>query len=561
MRHLRMLAESGLTHVHLLPAFDFASVPERRADQAVPLCALSSFAPDSEEQQRAVLAVADQDGFNWGYDPLHYTAPEGSYATEPTGSARVLEFRRMVAALHAAGLRVVMDVVYNHTMADGLAPFSVLDRIVPGYYHRLLADGTVAESTCCSNTATEHRMMGRLVVDSVVTWARQYRVDGFRFDLMGHHPRANILDVQRAVGPGVHLYGEGWNFGEVAYDARFTQATQVHLAGTGVGTFDDRLRDAVRGGGAHGDPTVRGFASGLGPETPLALHDRLKVGLSGALATYRFVTSTGAEMSGAQIDYHGSPSGYTAAPGECVTYVDAHDNEILYDALAFKLPRDTPIVDRARMQILALSFVTLGQGTGFFALGSERLRSKSLDRNSYNSGDWFNQIRWDPAGGNGFGLGLPPAEDNHDQWRWAQPLLAEPSLVPPAEVIELTSARFAELLRIRRSTPVFGLPTAEEVQRRLTFPLGGPGETPGVLVMCLDGTGLDPRWSTVVTVFNATSGETTQTVPALAGVELSLHPELIASADPVLRRATAVAATGTLTVPARSVAVFVAEIA
>ncbi|WP_305786566.1 pullulanase-type alpha-1,6-glucosidase [Symbioplanes lichenis] len=560
-RHLRMLAESGLTHVHLLPAFDFASVPEHRADQAVPLCALSSFAPDSPEQQRAVMAVADRDGFNWGYDPVHYTAPEGSYATEPTGSARVLEFRRMVAALHAAGLRVVMDVVYNHTMADGLAPFSVLDRIVPGYYHRLLADGTVAESTCCSNTATEHVMMGRLVVDSVVTWAREYRIDGFRFDLMGHHPRANILAVQRAVGKDVHLYGEGWNFGEVAYDARFTQATQVHLAGTGVGTFDDRLRDAVRGGGAHGDPTVRGFASGLGADTPLAVHDRLKVGLSGALATYRFVTSTGAEQSGAQIDYHGSPSGYTTAPGECVTYVDAHDNEILYDALAFKLPRDIPIADRARMQILALSFVTLGQGTGFFALGSERLRSKSLDRNSYNSGDWFNQIRWDPATGNGFGLGLPPFADNASQWDFARPLLAEPSLVPPPEVIEMAAARFAELLRIRRSTPVFGLPTAEEVQRRLTFPLGGPAESPGVLVMCLDGTGLDPRWSTVVTVFNATTEATTQTVPALAGVELTLHPELIASADPVLRTATADAAAGTLTVPARSVAVYVAELA
>ena len=562
MRHLRMLAEAGLTHVHLLPAFDYATVPDRRADQAVPECDLAAFPPDSTEQQRAVLAVAAEDGFNWGYDPLHYTAPEGSFAVEPAGSARILEFRSMVAALHAAGLRVVMDVVYNHTMADGLAPFSVLDRIVPGYYHRLLDDGTVAESTCCSNTAPEHLMMGRLVIDSIVTWARDYQVDGFRFDLMGHHPRANILETRVTLDhldPSIYLYGEGWNFGEVAYDARFVQATQVNMAGTGIGTFDDRLRDAVRGGGSFGDdPSEQGFATGLGAATPPAVHDRIKVGLSGALATYRFVTHTGAEHSGAQIDYNGSPSGYAAAPGECVTYVDAHDNEILYDAMAFKLPRSLPMIDRVRMQVLALSLVVLGQGVGFVALGTERLRSKSLDRNSYDSGDWFNQIRWGGADGNGFGLGLPPAPDNEDKWPWARPLLADPELVPSAEMMDLSAARYAELLRIRRSSPVFGLPTADEVQRRLTFPLGGPHESPGVIVMCLDGTGLDQRWSDVVVVFNATTETTVQHVPELSEVGLGLHPELVASADPVLRTATAEA--GTLTVPARSVAVFVADL-
>jgi pullulanase len=563
MWHLRMLADAGLTHVHLLPAFDYATVPDRRADQAVPKCDLAALPPDSPEQQRAVMAVAAEDGFNWGYDPLHYTTPEGSFAVEPAGSARILEFRSMVAALNAAGLRVIMDVVYNHTMADGLAPFSVLDRIVPGYYHRLLDDGTVAESTCCSNTAPEHMMMGRLVVDSIVTWARDHKVDGFRFDLMGHHPRANILETRVTLDhldPDIYLYGEGWNFGEIAYDARFVQATQVNMAGTGIGTFNDRLRDAVRGGGSFGDdPSEQGFATGLGAATPLSVHDRIKVGLSGGLATYRFVTHTGAEHSGAQIDYNGSPSGYAAAPGECVTYVDAHDNEILYDAMAFKLPQTLPMIDRARMQVLALSLVVLGQGVGFVALGTERLRSKSLDRNSYDSGDWFNQIRWNGADGNGFGVGLPPAPDNEDKWPWARPLLADPALVPSPEIMDLTAARYAELLRIRRSSPVFGLPTADEVQRRLTFPLGGPHESPGVIVMCLDGTGLDQRWSTVVAVFNATETVTTQHVPALAGVQLELHPELVASADPVVRTATAEG--GTLTVPARSVVVFVAGLA
>ncbi|MDI6105770.1 pullulanase-type alpha-1,6-glucosidase [Actinoplanes sp. NEAU-A12] len=557
MRHLRSLAEAGLTHVHLLPVNDFATVPDRRADQAVPACDLASFPPDSPEQQRAVMAVADSDGFNWGYDPWHWTTPEGSFATDPAGAARILQMRTAVAALNAAGLRVVLDVVYNHTMGDGLDRFSVLDRIVPGYYHRLLEDGSTAESTCCPNTAPEHAMMGRLIVDSLVTWAREYKIDGFRFDLMGHHPRANILQARTALdrlGGDIALYGEGWNFGEVAYDARFAQATQVNMAGTGIGTFNDRLRDAIRGGGAFGDdPGVRGFATGLGSAVPLWLHDQIKVGLSGALATYRFVAHDGVEHSGAQIGYNGSPAGYAHAPGEVVNYVDAHDNEILYDAMAFKLPSGTSPPDRARMQILALALVLLSQGAGFVALGTERLRSKSLDRNSFNSGDWFNQIRWDPGLGNGFGIGLPPEPDNGDKWDYARPLLGDPALVPAPDLIDLTAERYRELLRIRRSSPVFGLPDAEEVQRRLSFPLGGPGEQPGVIVMCLDGTGLDPRWARVVVVFNATDAPVDPAIPEPDG--LRPHPEMMSSADPVLRTATP------SEVPARSVAVFVDDIA
>jgi pullulanase len=567
MRHLRSLAEAGLTHVHLLPVNDFATVPDRRADQARPACDLTSFPPDSPEQQQAVMAVADQDGYNWGYDPWHWTTPEGSYATDPAGTARIRQLRAAVAALNGAGLRVVLDVVYNHTMGDGLDRFSVLDRIVPGYYHRLLADGSTAESTCCPNTAPEHMMMGKLIIDSLVTWATAYKIDGFRFDLMGHHPRSNILEARLALdhrvdhGRDICLYGEGWNFGEVAHDARFAQATQVNMAGTGIGSFNDRMRDAARGGGAFGDdPGVPGFATGLGSRTPGFLHDLIKVGLAGGLATYRFVNHDGVERSGAQVDYNGSPCGYAASPDETINYVDAHDNEILYDAMAFKLPVTTRAVDRARMQVLALALVVLGQGAGFVALGSERLRSKSLDRNSFNSGDWFNQIRWDPGQGNGFGVGLPPAPDNADKWDFARPLLADPALVPGAEVINLAAARYRELLRIRRSSPVFGLPTAEEVQRRVTFPLGGPGETPGVIVMCLDGTGLDERWRRLVVVFNATDEPTCQTVPDEDG--LRLHPELTASADPLLRGASALTKLdgAELTVPARQVAVFVADL-
>ena len=262
-------------------------------------------------------------------------------------------------------------------------------------------------------------------------------------------------------------------------------------------------------------------------------------------------------MTGADVDYNGSPAGYTAAPGEAVTYVDAHDNEILYDALAYKLPQATPAADRSRMQTVALATTALGQGAGFVTTGSERLRSKSLDRNSFNSGDWFNQIEWDCARGNGFGRGLPPAADNEDKWPYARPLLADPALVPDCAAITSANARYAELLRIRRSSPVFGLPTAAEVQKRLSFPLSGTGETPGVLTMRLDGRGLDDRWSSVTVVFNATPAAARQTVPALRGTAVTLHPVQRASADPVVRTASVDRRTGTLTVPARTVAVFV----
>jgi pullulanase-type alpha-1,6-glucosidase len=586
MTHLTALARAGVTHLHLMPVFDFATTPEKRADQEQPACDLAAMAPDSDRQQACVAAVADRDGYNWGYDPLHYTTPEGGYAVDPSGAARTKEFRRMVAGINQAGLRVVMDVVYNHTAAAGTDAKSVLDQIVPGYYQRLLDDGTVADSTCCADTAPENAMMGKLVVDSLVTWARAYKVDGFRFDLMGHHPKANILAVRAALdkltpardgvdGRAVHLYGEGWNFGEVANDARFVQATQANMAGTGIGTFNDRLRDAVRGGGPFdADPRLQGFASGLltdpngdpangtaAAQRATLLHDQdlIKVGLSGNLASYRFTSSSGAPVTGAQVDYNGAPAGYTAAPAEAITYVDAHDNEILYDALAYKLPQATSALDRARMQSVALATTALGQGVGFVAAGSERLRSKSLDRNSFDSGDWFNQINWDCTTGNGFGRGLPPAADNTDKWPYAKPLLADPALIPSCAAVNLSDARYRELTRIRQSSPLFGLPTAAEVQKRLAFPLSGTAETPGVITMTLDGRGLDRRFASITVVFNATPEPVTQTVAGLAGRNVTLHPVQRASADPVLRTASFAKATGTFTVPPRTTAVFVQD--
>ncbi len=571
-RHLRELARAGTSYVHLLPAFDIATIPERKADQARVDCDLASYPADSDKQQECVGKIAAKDAYNWGYDPYHYTVPEGSYATDPDGTARTVEFRKMVKALNDDGLRVVMDVVYNHTAASGQERTSVLDRIVPGYYQRLLADGSVADSTCCAGTATENAMMGKLVVDSIVTWAKGYKVDGFRFDLMGHHPKANILAVRRALdaltlekdgvdGKKIILYGEGWNFGEIADDARFVQATQKNMAGTGIATFSDRARDAVRGGGPFDeDPGVQGFASGLytdpnssrnngapAEQRARLLHyqDLIKVGLSGNLAGYRFTDTDGKEVTGAEVDYNGQPAGYAAAPGDALAYADAHDNESLFDALAFKLPASTSPSDRARMQVLAMATATLSQGPALSQAGTDLLRSKSLDRNSYDSGDWFNAVHWNCADGNGFGRGLPMAADNADKWPYAKPLLSRVGV--GCEQIEGASAAYRDLLRIRSTEQDFSLGTAERVRSRLSFPLSGKDETPGVITM---------RLGDLVVVFNATPQRQEQRVPALAGTGHRLHPVQATGADPTVKSSSYAAESGTFAVPGRTVAVF-----
>ncbi|MEZ0064689.1 pullulanase-type alpha-1,6-glucosidase [Streptacidiphilus sp. MAP12-20] len=578
MRHLAELARHGLTTVHLLPAFDFASVPDAKSEQTTPACNLASYAADSDQQQACIAKQAATDAYNWGYDPRHFNVPAGSYATDPNGTARTVQFRAMVAALHRIGLRVVMDVVYNHTAASGQAAAGVLDRIVPGYYQRLSADGAVTTDSCCADTAPEHSMMNKLVVDSTRLWATQYHVDGFRFDLMGLDPKATMLDVQAGLahtGRAEFLYGEGWNFGTVANNSRFVQATQANMAGTGIATFNDRLRDAVRGGGPFDtDPHLQGFASGLftAPNGDsvngtaaqqkaklLAEMDQIKVGLTGNLARYSFTDSAGRTVTGSEIDYNGAPAGYTAAPGEAITYVDAHDNLDLYDALAYKLPTGTSMADRTRVQALALATTALSQGPGFSVAGSDLLRSKSLDGNSYDSGDWFNAIQWQCANGNGFGRGLPTAASNFGFWPYAKPLLADPALVPNCQAQHDTSALYQQFLRIKASTPLFSLNTAAAVQQRLSYPLSGTaGEIPGVITLHLDGAGL-PGWKSVTVVFNAAPTAQTQTLTGLIGTSQRLHPVQADGTDAVVKAASFDPATGAFTIPARTVAVYVQQ--
>ena len=580
MKHLSALAQAGLTHIHLLPAFDIASINEDKSTwKTVDEAKLKAYPPDSDQQSLAVSAITGSDGFNWGYDPLHFTTPEGSYATDPNGTPRILEFREMVQSLDQIGLRVVMDVVYNHTNASGQNENAVLDRVVPGYYHRLNADGKVEKSTCCENTATEHNMMRKLMTDSLITWATEYKVDGFRFDLMGHHMLNDMKAVRAALdgltldkdgvdGRAIYVYGEGWDFGEVANNARGKNATQLNIAGTGIGVFNDRLRDAVRGGTPFSDPREQGFATGLvfadnsnekrdTEDQQIQLNndtDLIRLSLAGNLASYEIVRADGSKASGKLITYNNKPAGYTNDPQENILYVSAHDNQTLFDAIQAKAPAEATLTDRVRMNNLALSLVMLGQGVPFFHAGDDILRSKSFSPNSYNSGDWYNKLDWTYESNN-WGVGLPL--EGTGQWDIYKPLLADPKLAPAKSDIEFASAVFREFLQIRKSSKLFRLETGDQIKSDLSFYNTGSGQIPGLIVMdLLDTENLDPTYKEILVLFNAQPEAVTFQDPTLSGKKFELHPLQQNSIDARVRDSKFDSASGAFTVPGRTTAVF-----
>jgi pullulanase-type alpha-1,6-glucosidase len=560
-RHLAELQRAGLTHVHLLPAYDFATVPERPRDQQTLRENLSRLPPDSERQQEAVLAVSQSDAFNWGYDPVHYSTPEGSYAVEVDGAGRTREFRGMVMGLHRAGLRVVLDVVYNHTFHSGPhSRYSVLDKVVPAYYHRLEADGSICGSAFGANNAPEHAMMERLVIDDLLHWAVQYRVDGFRFDIMSclmvgtmerarDALRALTLEEHGVDGARMVLYGEGWDFGEVTGNQRGRNASQLNLAGTGIGTFNDRLRDAILGGSPFAPSREQGLVNGLALQSNRhmlgalpppdqsellgRLTDMALVSLAGNLRSFPIEDHTGRRVLGKQVTYAGTqPAGYAAEPVETVNYTSCHDGEILFDQLIMKPEDEVTVEERSRMAVLAQWMVALSQGLVFFHAGDELLRSKSLDRDSYDSGDWFNRLDFSGAANN-FGVGLPVASKNREQWHEKRPFLARKELQPGPELIDRTKQAFLAALQVRYSSPLFRLPTAAAIASQLRFHNTGPRQVPGVIVMELLSADVakaaegvdDPRHRRILVAFNARPERHTLRWPAGSG-DLRLHPEL-----------------------------------
>ena len=583
MRHLRTLARSGLKAVHILPSFHFDAINEDKSTWQT-TGNLSQYPPDGQQQQAAVAAVQNNDAYNWGYNPHHYMAPEGAYAVNP--DRRVLEYRQMVSGLHAAGLRVIQDVVFNHTSASGNTFAANLDELVPNYYHRLDSNGVQLTGSCCADTASEHRMMEKLMIDTLVLNAKQYKIDGFRFDEMSMHFTYNMANIKAALnaltpetdgvdGSKIYLYGEGFQIGEAANNSIGPNASQINLFGTGIGTFNDRIRDGVRGGGPFSDPRVQGFATGLATDPSaytaantapsdqlaalLAQSDWIRVGLAGNLRDFSFTNAQGQTVTGSQIIYGGQPAGYTATPVEDVNYCSVHDNQTLFDAVQIKSSLADSITTRARRQVLAMSVIALAQGVPFFQAGDDLLRSKDMDNNSYDSGDWFNKIDFSFQTAN-WGIGLPIASQNQSQWPIMQPLLANPALDPTPQNISATTKAFQEFMAIRYSSGLFRMQTFNEVQSNLTFLNTGPNQVPGLIVERLDDHGTDyGRFHHIVVFFNGSNAQVDFTDASLAGMHLHLHPIQQSSSDPVVKQAAFNSQQGTATIPAVTTVVLVSD--
>lgn len=351
------IKELGVTHVHLLPFYDYNSVDETKTGQ-----------------------------YNWGYDPVHYNVPEGSYSTNAAdGTTRIRELKQMIQAFHKKGLRVVMDVVYNHT---ALTETSNFNQLVPGYYYRQKADGSFSDATACGNeTASEREMFRKFMLESVLYWVNEYHIDGFRFDLMGVHDIKTmnlISDTLHKIKPDILLYGEGWTAGASPYpEAQRAVKKNAHLL-KGIAVFSDDMRDGIKG--SVFDIKDKGFATG---KTSNA--ESVKFGI---VASGKHV-----QIDMGKVNYSKEP--YTSGPDNVITYAECHDNNILWDKIALSVPEASE-ADRKKMHELALTIVLTSQGIPFLHAGSEFLRSKFGEENSYNKGDSVNAIRWDLKTANHF---------------------------------------------------------------------------------------------------------------------------------------------------------------
>lgn len=345
------LKELGVTHVHLLPSYDYASVDESRLDQAQ---------------------------YNWGYDPRNYNVPDGSYSTDPfTPDVRIKEFKQMVQALHRAGIRVVLDVVYNHTYNTEESNF---ERTVPGYFYRQTKDGQWANGSGCGNeTASDRAMMRKYMVESVVYWAKEYHIDGFRFDLMGIHDIRTMNEIREAldqVDPSIFMYGEGWaaaspqlDEGKLAMKANVSRMPRIAV-------FSDEMRDGLRGSWSN-DKEGAFLIGQPGHEMSI------KFGIAGAIQHPQVAYDS--------VNYSKQP--WAQQPTQMISYVSCHDDMCLADRLKATLPDAKP-EELAALHKLAETFVFTSQGVPFLFAGDEIMRDKKGVHNSYNSPDSINTIDW-----------------------------------------------------------------------------------------------------------------------------------------------------------------------
>ena len=428
INHLKKL---GVNAVHILPSFDYASVDETRLDQPQ---------------------------YNWGYDPKNYNVPEGSYSTDPyTPETRIREFKLMVQALHKAGIRVILDVVYNHTFnIDG----SNFERTYPGYFYRKTADGRWSDGSGCGNeTASERQMMRQFMIESVLYWVKEYHIDGFRFDLMGVHDIETMNEIEtrlKSAYPATFIYGEGWSAGQCAYpqDKLAMKANISRMPG--IAAFGDEMRDALRG--PFGDDSKGAFLAGIP-----GMEESLKFGIVGA-------------VSHPQVDYtkvNYSKKAWASEPSQAISYITCHDDMCLTDRFRASIPgiKEDEII---RLDLLAQTAVLTSQGVPFILSGEEMLRTKKGVHNSYNSPDSINALEW----------------GNLDKY---------PQVF----------AYYSNLISLRKNHPAFRLGSAEEVRRHLEFM---PVEDNLVAFRLKDNAGGD-RWKDIIVVLNAAKSSKTVAIP------------------------------------------------
>ncbi|MBU3713982.1 MAG: type I pullulanase, partial [Ferruginibacter sp.] len=389
MDHIKSL---GVTHVHLLPIFDFNTVDEH---------------PHLKTQ------------YNWGYDPMHYNIPEGSYSTNPfDGITRIKDLKKLIQSFHQNGLRVVMDVVYNHTV---FAEKSNFHQLVPGYYYRHHNNGEFSDASSCGNeTASERPMMRKFMIDSLVYWLSEFHIDGFRFDLMGIHDieTMNLIAAKlRELKPDVLLYGEGWAGGSSPLP-EFLRAIKNNVSKLdNIAVFNDETRDAIKGGVF--DSGEKGFISGNAHKTML-----IKSGIVASCQHHQV--------------HH---MHFATRPSQVITYCECHDNYTLWDKLSLCNP-DAEEKNREQMHLLALAILLTSQGIPFLHAGTEFFRSKNFTENSYKSPDSINAIQW-----------------SKKSLHWD------------------AVAQVQELIEIRKKHPAFRLRTAEDIQNCIAFDEDAPEGT------------------------------------------------------------------------------------